>query len=256
MFGISKQISRRNALRWFAGGVAASAVMPAVLTGCNADSDASNSSGQVVVPDDFGTYPYELPDLPYDYDEVDALVDAETMEIHHSRHHQAYVNNLNSALEEAPDLQDTDLVDLLSDLESVPEEIREDVRNNGGGHANHSMFWEMLSPEGGGEPTGEIAQAIDEGFGSFDQFQSEFEGAAGGVFGSGWAWLVSDDNGSVSILQTANQDSPLMEGARPLLGIDVWEHAYYLRYRNERGEYVGNLWDVVDWEAVNQRFTL
>jgi Fe-Mn family superoxide dismutase len=187
---------------------------------------------------------------------VEAAVDAETMEIHHTRHHQAYVNNLNDALEDRPDLHDAPLPDLLAALDDLPATIRTVVRNNGGGHLNHTMFWNMLAPDGGGSPQGEVADAIDANFGGLPAFKEAFQEAAAGVFGSGWGWLVSDHKGALSIVQTANQDSPLMDGLRPLLGVDVWEHAYYLRYRQDRGGYLANFWEVVNWPAVNERYIL
>ena len=196
---------------------------------------------------------FELPELPYAYDALEKSFDKETMNIHHTKHHNTYVTNLNNALEGHADLQEKSLEELISNLDAVPESIRTAVRNNGGGHANHSLFWEILSPNGGGEPTGELADKINEKFGSFDKFKEEFSTAATGRFGSGWAWLVLN-NGELEVTSTPNQDSPLMEGKTPLLGLDVWEHAYYLRYQNKRPDYIASFWDVVNWEEVSKRY--
>ena len=196
---------------------------------------------------------FELPKLPYAVDALEPYIDAQTMTIHHDKHHQAYVTNLNGALDKHPELASKSLEDLLMDLNAVPEDIRMVVRNHGGGTWNHSMFWEIMGPQKGGAPTGELAKAVDAAFGSFDAFKAEFEKAANGRFGSGWAWLVKKGNG-VAIVSTANQDNPMSEGATPLMGIDVWEHAYYLKYQNRRAEYVTNWWNVVNWDAVAQRY--
>ena len=198
--------------------------------------------------------PAELPPLPYDYAALEAAIDAETMELHHDKHHAAYVNNLNEALADYPDLQGQSVEALLSDLDAIPEDIRTTVRNNGGGHFNHTIFWQIMSPEGGGEPTGEIAQAIEQTFGSFDELQTQFNEAGRARFGSGWVWLVSNGDGDLEIVNTANQDSPIMDGQYPIMGNDVWEHAYYLRYQNERGEYLENWWNVVNWPEINRRY--
>ncbi len=196
---------------------------------------------------------HELPALPYSFDALEPHIDALTMEIHHDRHHGTYVNNLNNALEGHPELQEKTVEELISDLNSVPEDIRTAVRNNGGGHANHSMFWEIMSPDGGGTPSGALSDEINKTFGSFDQFKEEFAKAAAGRFGSGWAWLVLD-NGKLSIMSTANQDNPLMEGKKPVFGLDVWEHAYYLKYQNKRPDYISAFWNVVNWDEVNKRY--
>ncbi|HET9590126.1 MAG TPA: superoxide dismutase [Anaerolineales bacterium] len=196
---------------------------------------------------------FELPNLPYAEDALEPYIDAQTMNIHRTKHHQTYINNLNAALEKHPELADKSLEDLLSDLNAVPEDIRTVVRNNGGGTWNHNMFWEIMGPNAGGAPSGELAQAIESAFGSFDAFKSEFEKAATTRFGSGWAWLVRRDNG-LAVVSTANQDNPLSEGMTPVMGIDVWEHAYYLKYQNRRPEYISNWWNVVNWEAVAQRY--
>lgn len=196
---------------------------------------------------------HELPALPYSFDALEPYIDAQTMEIHHDRHHATYVNNLNDALSGHASLADKSVEELISNLDEVPESIRTAVRNNGGGHANHTLFWEILSPNGGGTPTGELAKAIDDTFGSFEKFKEAFTNAAITRFGSGWAWLIVKD-GKLAVTSTPNQDSPLMEGAQPILGLDVWEHAYYLKYQNKRPEYVEAFWNVVNWEEVNKRY--
>ncbi len=196
---------------------------------------------------------FELPDLPYAYDALEPTIDTDTMNIHHTKHHNTYVTNLNAALEGHADLQDKSLEDLISDLDALPEDIRTAVRNNGGGHANHSLFWEILSPEGGGKPSGALAEDIEKTFGSFEKFQEEFEQAAATRFGSGWAWLVLND-GKLEVMSTPNQDNPIMEGKTPLLGLDVWEHAYYLKYQNRRPEYIKAFWNVVNWEQVEKNY--
>ena len=197
---------------------------------------------------------FQLPALPYANDALEPHIDAQTMEIHHDRHHNTYVTNLNAALESAPELQDKSLEDLIANLDSVPESIRTAVRNNGGGHANHSLFWEIIGPNGGGAPTGEIAAAIDSELGGFDKFKEDFAKAATTRFGSGWAWLVVGKDGKLSITSTPNQDSPLFEGLTPVLGLDVWEHAYYLKYQNKRPDYIGAFWNVINWDEVNKRY--
>jgi Fe-Mn family superoxide dismutase len=198
---------------------------------------------------------HQLPPLPYAFDALEPHFDALTMEIHHGRHHATYVNNLNAALEAYPDLQEKSVEELISNLDAVPEEIRTAVRNNGGGHANHSLFWEILSPNGGGAPTGAIADAINEAFGSYENFKAEFTKAATTRFGSGWAWLVVN-NGKLEITSTPNQDSPLMEGKTPILGLDVWEHAYYLKYQNKRPDYINAFYNIINWDEVNKRFAV
>jgi Fe-Mn family superoxide dismutase len=196
---------------------------------------------------------YELPALPYANNALEPHIDAQTMEIHHDRHHATYVNNVNAALEGHDDLLSKSIEDLIANLDAVPENIRTAVRNNGGGHANHSLFWELMSPNGGGAPTGEIADAINSAFGSFDKFKEDFAKAAATRFGSGWAWLVVD-NGNLAVTSTPNQDSPVMEGKTPVLGVDVWEHAYYLKYQNKRPDYVQAFFNVVNWDEVNKRY--
>ena len=197
---------------------------------------------------------YKLPELPYAYDALEPHIDKETMEIHHTKHHNTYITNVNNALEGHADLAAKSVEELISDLNAVPEDIRTAVRNNGGGHANHSLFWTLLSPNGGGAPTGALAEAIDKKFGSLDKFKEEFANAAKTRFGSGWAWLVLD-NGELSIMSTPNQDNPLMEGKTPLLGLDVWEHAYYLNYQNRRPDYITAFWNVVNWDEVQKLYT-
>lgn len=196
---------------------------------------------------------YSLPELPFAYDALEQNIDAQTMEIHHTKHHQAYINKVNAAIAGNSDLESKSIEDLVRDLASVPEEIRGAVRNNGGGHANHSLFWTILCPNGGGTPSGEVGDAINAKFGSFDNFKTEFSNAAATRFGSGWAWL-SVDNGTLVVESTPNQDTPLSEGRTPILGLDVWEHAYYLKYQNKRPDYVAAFWNVVNWDEVSKRF--
>jgi len=195
---------------------------------------------------------FELPKLPYAVEALEPYIDAQTMSIHHTKHHQAYITNLNAAIEKHPELAGKSLEDLLSALNAVPEDIRVAVRNHGGGTWNHNMFWEIMGPKMGGAPSGAVAQALESAFGSFDAFKSEFEKAATTRFGSGWAWLVKKGDG-LAVVSTANQDNPLSDGTTPVMGIDVWEHAYYLKYQNRRPEYISNWWNVVNWEAVAER---
>jgi Fe-Mn family superoxide dismutase len=197
---------------------------------------------------------HQLPALPYANDALEPNIDALTMEIHHDRHHNAYVTNLNKALESAPELTSKSIEDLIGDLASVPESIRNAVRNNGGGHANHSLFWQTISPSGGGAPTGALAAAIDNELGGFDKFKETFAAAGATRFGSGWAWLTAGKDGKLKVYSLPNQDSPIMEGDTPLLGLDVWEHAYYLKYQNKRPDYIAAFWNVVDWNAVGARY--
>ena len=196
---------------------------------------------------------HALPPLPYDFAALEPHVDQLTMQIHHGKHHAAYVTNLNAALEKHPDLQGKSVDDLIANLAAVPEAIRTAVRNNGGGHSNHTLFWNWMSPKGGGAPSGALADAVTKAFGSFDGFKEQFGKAGLGRFGSGWAWLI-ETNGALSIESTANQDSPIMEGKKAILGIDVWEHAYYLKYQNRRADYITAWWNVVNWPAVTARY--
>jgi superoxide dismutase, Fe-Mn family len=197
---------------------------------------------------------FELPQLPYAYDALEPNIDKETMNIHHTKHHNTYVTNLNNALEGNEELLSKSVEEVISNLDAVPEAVRTAVRNNGGGHANHSLFWQVISPNGGGAPTGELADAINSKFGSLENFKDEFAKAATGRFGSGWAWLAVN-NGELEVTSTPNQDSPLMEGKTPILGLDVWEHAYYLNYQNRRPEYIGAFWNVVNWDEVAKRYS-
>ncbi|TWK42472.1 Superoxide dismutase [Mn] [Bacillus paralicheniformis] len=197
---------------------------------------------------------YKLPELPYAYDALEPHIDKETMNIHHTKHHNTYVTKLNEAVAGKQDLESKSVEELVANLDAVPENIRTAVRNNGGGHANHSLFWKLLSPNGGGAPTGELAEAINGKFGSFDQFKEDFAAAAAGRFGSGWAWLVVN-NGELEITSTPNQDSPLSEGKTPILGLDVWEHAYYLNYQNRRPDYIKGFWNVVNWDEVARLYS-
>ena len=195
---------------------------------------------------------YELPPLPYDYNALEPQIDARTMQIHHDKHHAAYVAKLNGALEGHPDLASKSVDDVIADLAAVPDAIRTAVRNNGGGHANHTMFWQIMAPGGGGAPTGKVADAINSAFGSFDSFKEQFASSAATRFGSGWAWLI-DAGSTLTVESTPNQDTPVMEGKKPILGIDVWEHAYYLNYQNRRPDYVAAWFDVINWDEVNRR---
>lgn len=197
---------------------------------------------------------FTLPSLPYDYNALEPYIDAETMQFHHDKHHAAYVKNLNAAVGRHPELKVMTGEELLRQIDQVPADVRTTIRNNGGGHLNHSMFWEIMTPNGGGNPTGPVAAAIRQSFGSFDKLKKTFNEAGTKQFGSGWAWVVMQPNGQLAVTATQNQDSPLMEGLIPIMGNDVWEHAYYLKYRNRRDEYLNNWWNVVNWEAVNQRF--
>ena len=227
-------LTRRQFLRTTAAGAAALVLTPRIVL--------AQAKG-----------PYTLPPLPYAYDALKKAIDEETMKIHHGRHHQAYVDNLNKAIEKAPDWKGRPIEEVLRNIDKIPKEIRQAVINNGGGHANHTLFWEVMGPQGGGQPKGKLADAIQSTFGSFEKFQDELSQSAMNRFGSGWAWLVVD-GGKLRVYSTANQDSPLMQGHTPILGIDVWEHAYYLRYQNRRGDYVKAWWTVVNWDNVSQRF--
>jgi Fe-Mn family superoxide dismutase len=197
---------------------------------------------------------HEVPPLPYPFDALEPHIDAQTMQIHHDKHHAAYVTNLNKALESHPDLQGKSVEDLLRGFNNVPEAIRTAVRNHGGGHANHTLFWQIMGPNGGGNPSGDLASAIDRDFGSFQSFKEKLTNAAAGQFGSGWGWLVAD-GGKLDVIARPNQDSPLMEGKTPLLGVDVWEHAYYLKYQNRRPDYLAAWWNTINWQAVADRYS-
>jgi Fe-Mn family superoxide dismutase len=198
---------------------------------------------------------YKLPDLPYEYSALEPHIDTRTMGVHHDKHHAAYVNNLNKALENYPELQEKTTLQLLQDLDAIPEEIRTAVRNNGGGHVAHSMFWHCMDAKGGGEPGGSLAEAIEESFGSFAEFKDEFTNKAATFFGSGWTWLCTNEEGELEVITTPGHDHPIFQGLAPLLVLDVWEHAYYLKYENRRAEYIGEWWDVVNWPYVSANLT-
>ena len=230
----------RRQLLWGAGaGAAALALRPLAPLAARAADDAPG---------------FKLPKLPYDYNALEPHIDELTMHIHHDKHHQAYVNNLNAALKDQPELLKKDIATILSNIKSVPEGVRQAVINNGGGHANHTIFWQVMGPNAGGKPEGPLAKAIDDAFGSFDKFQKELSTAGATQFGSGWAWLVADNTGKLKVRKAANQDSPYMRGDTPLLGVDVWEHAYYLKYRQARADYIRAWWDVVNWKYVGERY--
>ena len=197
-------------------------------------------------------YPYSLPQLPYSYDALEPYIDKTTMEIHHTKHHQAYINNLNSALEKYPEFHNLELEEILRNLNQLPEEIRTAVRNNGGGHYNHSLFWEIMKPNGGGEPKGKLKEEIEKNFGSFEEFKKLFSETAIKHFGSGWAWLVITSDKKLKVYSMLNQDNPLMNGDIPIMGLDIWEHAYYLKYQNRRAEYVEAWWHVVNWDKIEE----
>lgn len=197
---------------------------------------------------------FKLPELKYAYDGLEPHIDKQTMEIHHTRHHQTYVDNLNKALEGHDKFKEINIWELIRDLNSVPDDIKTAVRNNGGGHLNHTLFWSIMSPDGGGNPVGEVAKKIDENLGGFEKFKEVFKKAALGRFGSGWAWLVVNKEGNLEVVSTPNQDNPITEGLNPILGIDVWEHAYYLKYQNKRPDYVDAFWNVVDWNKVEEKY--
>ena len=236
-------MTRRQAIKTGALASAALAALPSAIAQTNSQMPASATARG----------PFTVPPLPYAYDALEPFIDARTMEIHHDKHHAAYVANLNKAVAEYPDVAKMSVEDMLKNLNAIPEKIRTAVRNNGGGHFNHSLFWQMLKMDGG-EPTGTLAKAINSVFGNFPTFKEEFSKAAIGQFGSGWAWLVIDRNKQLSIEPTANQDSPISQGKQPLLGIDVWEHAYYLKYQNRRPEYVAAFFHVINWDFVAGRY--
>lgn len=198
--------------------------------------------------------PFKLPPLPYSYDALEPYIDSQTMKIHYEKHHGAYVENLNKAVNKYPELRDKSLEYLLTNLNKLPEDIREAVRNNGGGHYNHSLFWTIMGKNKGGGPKGKLKEDIDKSFGSFENFKKEFKAAATGRFGSGWAWLIKDKDGKLKVMSTPNQDSPIMNGMTPIMGLDVWEHAYYLKYQNRRTEYIDNWWNVVNWDEIEKNY--
>jgi len=236
-------MTRRQAIKTTALASVALATLPSALAQTNpAAPVAAAPSG-----------PFTLPPLPYAYDALEPYIDARTMEIHHDKHHAAYVANLNKAVAEFPEVAKMSVEAMLKDLNAIPEKIRTAVRNNGGGHFNHSLFWQMLKKDGG-EPTGDLAKAVDSAFGNFSAFKEKFSKAAAGQFGSGWAWLAIDANGQLSIEPTANQDSPISQGKQPLLGVDVWEHAYYLKYQNRRPEYVAAFFHAINWGFIAERY--
>jgi Fe-Mn family superoxide dismutase len=232
-------LDRRQLLRAAGAGVASLALAPWLAQAAEEKQEAPG---------------FKLPPLPYDYGALEPHIDAETMKIHHDKHHQAYVNNLNTALKNQPDLLKMSVKELLKNIDNVPKDLRGAVVNQGGGHSNHSIFWTIMGPNGGGQPGGALAKAIDDAFGSFDKFQMRFSTAAKTLFGSGWVWLVVGSDGKLEAGPRPNQNSPYMENKTPLLGIDVWEHAYYLKYRNERPKYVDAWWKVINWKAVEERF--
>jgi len=201
------------------------------------------------------SHPFTLPDLPYDFGALEPHIDARTMEIHHDKHHAGYTNKLNAALESQADWQGRSVEDILRHINDVPEQIRTTVRNNGGGYANHSLFWRIMSPDGGGEPAGDLGSALSDAFGSFGTFKERLTNEAATRFGSGWGWLVVDGSGNLKVYSTPNQDSPYMNGDTPILGVDVWEHAYYLKYQNRRGDYLGAWWNVINWDEVAKRYS-
>jgi Fe-Mn family superoxide dismutase len=198
--------------------------------------------------------PFTLPDLPYPFDALEPHIDAKTMEIHHDKHHGTYVTRLNAALEKAPAFQNKPIEEILQSLDKIPKEVQGAVRNHGGGHYNHTLFWKMLAPRAGGKPSGDLGKAIDKKFGSFDAFKEQFTASATNLFGSGWAWLVVDPSGDLSVTTTPNQDNPVSQGLKPIFGLDVWEHAYYLKYQNRRPEYISAFWNVVSWANIEDNF--
>ena len=234
-------MNRRQAIKTTALASAALATLPGAIAQTNSTAPAAPSGV------------FELPPLTYAYDALEPHIDARTMEIHHDRHHAAYVANLNKAVANHPELTGKSVEELLKDLNSVPENIRTAVRNNGGGHYNHSLFWQMMKKDGGGEPTGDLAKAIDASFGNFGAIKDKFTEASTKIFGSGWAWLVAD-GGKLNIVSTPNQDTPMSTGQNPLLGLDVWEHAYYLKHQNKRVDYIAAWWNVVNWDYVSERY--
>lgn len=221
-----------------------------------AESESVGNAKIFAVPSELGTFPAKLPPLAYDYGALEKAIDTETMRLHHGEHHANYVKNLNDALQQYPHLQKISVEALLQDLNSIPENIRNKVRDNGGAHLNHTIFWRIMSPQGGGEPTGEIAQEINQTFGNFDIFKQLFNAAGAEHFDRGWVWLVRTPQNELQIMTTTNQNNPIMDGLYPIMGNDLWEHAYYLKYRNRRPEYLNNWWNVVNWSEINRRIKL
>lgn len=259
MTGVGERggVSRRGFLRAVGGGGAAALVgvaLPGWSAGRNVSGAREPAAPRATAAARAGRYPFSLPALPYSPEALEPFIDAETMRIHHSRHHNAYVNGLNAALEPYPDLHGHSLESLLGSLQSLPEGIRTAVRNHGGGHANHTLFWEVMAPDAGGEPGGDLSEAIRRTFGAFLGLQQEFNRAATGRFGSGWGWLSVDGSGKLRVESSANQDTPLMEGRTPILGVDVWEHAYYLKYQWRRADYLAAWWRTVNWAEVARRY--
>ncbi len=249
-----KKLSRKKALKYLTFGSASVLFAPALFTtSCAANGNRRQGSYLSYSAIFNATYPFSLDPLPYDDDALEPYIDTKTMEIHHGRHHQGYINNLNNALENHSNLQSMTLSELVAGLNDLPDEVQTAVRNHGGGHLNHVIFWNTMTP-GGSSATGRLADAIDRDFGSMENLKEELKSASGGVFGSGWAWLAADNGGSLSVVQTPNQDNPLTEGLTPLTGVDVWEHAYYLNYQNLRGEYVDAWLDLVHWEKVSEMY--
>jgi Fe-Mn family superoxide dismutase len=236
-------LNRRNFLFLLGAGTGAFALDSFALADKSPITQAPSTAGKI-----------ELPPLPYPYEALEPHIDARTMQFHHDKHHAAYVKNLNAALDKHPELKNKTVEELLRRLDKIPADIRTTFRNNGGGHVNHSMFWKIMKPQGGGEPTGEIAAAINQSFGDFAAFKKQFNEAGAARFGSGWVWLVRNKNGKLEITTTANQDNPISEGKYPILGNDVWEHAYYLNYQNRRADYLEAWWNVVNWDEINKRF--
>ena len=244
-------ISRKQALKFLTLGSVSTVIAPSLFT-TSCAANVRMTGGYQSYDEIFNAvYPFSLAELPYSYDALEPAIDARTMEIHHSRHHQGYVNNLNNALEGRAELHSMTLADLNRNLRDLPEEVRTAVRNHGGGHLNHTLFWNTMHAEGG-TPSGDLNVAIEKAFGHLNGFREEFTDAAATVFGSGWAWLVADSEGNLQITQTPNQDNPLTDGLTPLFGIDVWEHAYYLNYQNRRGAYIGAYLDLIHWDKVSE----
>ena len=248
-------INRRRAISSLLGGFGLSMVIPQFLANATSRSGARpvDPARAALGPGSL-TYPYELPDLPYDHEALAPNIDERTMQVHHGRHHQGYVNNLNNALEGHDRLQQHTLGELLADLENLPDDVRTAIRNNGGGHYNHALFWPLLTSEDT-HPHGALEEALAQTFESLDAFKEAFNSTAGGVFGSGWGWLATDAEGNLELVQTANQDTPLELGLYPVIGVDVWEHAYYLEYENRRGDYLETFWNVLDWEQAEENYT-